>query len=272
MQTSRIAVLGAAAAIGAGALAGTNDFYVTGYGSFDISSGYVLYGARENDEPCYWTYGELNVGYGKLGSLGASLWQNSDMTGRRKDVMRRAGEWDWAAFYRNSIEIADGWKLAFDVGHLWYVYGGVKPACEQYYHTMEEWGGRIALENPFVTPYFEYFYDHKVYEGGFMQGGLRHEFELPLGFTLTPDLTIGGGDRNYNSCMYPPFDGSVAGGVTYLQLMGTLRYWFNEHFGVHARIAYVSLVNGDIRDAVDEAGGTYANDYIWGTIGVDFAF
>ena len=272
MKASRIAVVWTAAAISAGAQAGTNDFYVTGYGSFDISSGYVLYGARENNEPCYWTYGELNAGYGKVGSLGASLWQNSDMTGRRKDVMRRAGEWDWAVFGRTGIDVADGWRLALEAGHQWYVYAGVKPDYADYYHTMGEWYGRVALKNPFVTPYFEYYYDHLVYKGAFMQGGLRHEFALPLGFTLTPDLTIGGGDRNYNSCMYPPFDGSVAGGITYVQVSALLQYWFNEHFGVHARIAYVSLANGDIRDAVDEYGSPYANDHVWGTIGVDVAF
>ena len=92
MQNCKLAVFGAAAALSAGALAGTNDFYVTGYGSFDISSGYILYGARENDEPCYWTYGELSAGYGKFGSLGASVWQNTDMTMRRKDVMRMMNE------------------------------------------------------------------------------------------------------------------------------------------------------------------------------------
>ena len=272
MNASRIAVFLTASALGAGALAGTNDFYVTGYGSFDISSGYVLYGARENDEPCYWTYGELSVGYGRFGSLGASLWQNSDMTGRRKDVMRRAGEWDWAVFGRTGIDFADEWRLALEVGHQWYVYGGVKPDYVDSYHTMGEWYGRIAVENPFVTPYFEYYYDHLVYKGAFMQGGLRHEFELPFGFLLTPALTIGGGDRNYNSCMYPPFDGSVAGGITYVQVSALLQYWFNEHFGVHARVAYVSLANGDIRDAVDEYGSPYANDQVWGTIGVDVAF
>ena len=272
MQNCRLAALGAAAALSAGALAGTNDFYVTGYGSFDVSSGYVLYGARSNDEPCYWTYGELSAGYGKFGSLGASVWQNTDMTMRRKDAMRMMNEWDWTVFGRTGIDLADGWRLALEAGHVWYVYGGVKPEFVDSYHTMEEWFGRIALENPFVTPYFEYFYDHKVYEGAFMQGGLRHQFELPLGLLLTPDLTIGGGDANYNACMYPPFDGSVAGGITYVQLMGTLQYWFNDHFGVHAKVAYVSLVNGDIRDAVDECGAPYANDHVWGTIGVDVAF
>ena len=272
MHAKWLAAVLAAVGAGAGALAGTNDFYVTGYGSFDLSSGYVLYGARENDEPCYWTYGEFNAGYGKLGSLGASVWQNTDMTTRRKETMRRMNEWDWAAFLRSGVDLADGWRFAFEAGHVWYTYFGVRSEAKDYYHTMEEWYGRVALENPFVTPYFEYFYDHKVYEGAFMQGGLRRSFGLPLGLTFTPDLTVGGGDKNYNACMYPPFDGSVAGGITYVQLAGKLVYWFNDHFGVHATVAYVVLTNDDIRDAVSADGGTYANEHVWGGVGVDVAF
>ena len=272
MNAGKAAVALAAAALGAGASAGTNDFYVTGYASLDVSSGYILYGARENDEPCLWTYAEFGLGYGKLGSICAGLWQSSDLTGRRKEVMRRSAEWDWAVFYRGVLDLADGWRLAVEAGCLWYVYGGVKPAYEKYYHTMQEWGGRIALENPYLTPYFEYFYDAKVWKGAFMQGGLRHRFDLPFGFTFTPDFTVGGGDRNYKMCLYPPFDGSVSGGVSYVQVMGTLQYWFNDHVGAHAKIAFVSIADGDIRDAIDRAGGTYENDFVWGTIGVDVAF
>ena len=272
MDSRKIAVAWTAAALSAGALAGTNDFHVTGYGSFDLSSGYVLYGARENDEPCYWTYGELDFGYADWGSLGVSLWQNTDMTTRRKDSMRRMNEWDWAVFLRSGIDLADGWRFAFEVGHQWYDYHGLTAAAAPDYKTMGEWFGRVALENPYVTPYFEGYYDHLVYDGAFLQGGLRHAFALPFDLTFTPDLTVGGGSRNYNRCMYPPFDGSAPGGVTFVQVMGTLAYWFNEHFGVHARLAYVVLTDDDIRRAVSDYGDPYANQFVWGSVGVDFAF
>lgn len=272
MNAKALAAVWAAAGAGAGAFAGTNDLYVAGYGSFDLSSGYILYVARENDQPCYWTYAELDFGHRVLGALCASLWQNTDMTTRRKETMRRMNEWDWMVFYRGGIDVCDGWRVAVEAGHLWYTYFGVKSAYKDYYHTMEEWAGRVALENPYVTPYFEYYYDHQVYEGAFMQGGLRHEFSLPLGLTFTPDLTVGGGDKNYLECMYPPFDGSVAGGISFVQISGKLAYWFNEHFGVHAMIAFVTIANDDIRGGIDDYGSTYANDFVWGTVGVDFAF
>ena len=272
MKAGKKAAVWSAMLAGTSALAGTNDFTVTGYASFDVSSGYVLYGALENDEPCYWTYGELSFGYKDWVSLGVSLWQNTDTTTRRQETMRRMNEWDWAVFGRTGIDLADDWRLALEAGHVWYVYHGIRPAAADVYHTMEEWYGRVALENPFVTPYFEGYYDHQVYKGAFLQGGLRQTFDLPLGLTLTPDVTIGGGTRNYNACMYPPYDGSVAGGVTYVQLAGTLAYWFSENFGVHLKLAYAVLTDDDIRHAVDAEDGCLANEFVWGTIGVDVAF
>ena len=253
--------------------ASTNDlFTVKGYGSFDLSSGYVLYGARMNDEPCYWTYGELSLGSSPWGEIGASLWQNTDMTTRRKESLRRMNEWDWAVFWRNSLDLAEDIRLNVEVGHVWYKYHGVRPVARETYHTMEEWKSRLSLENPVLSPYFEAYYDHAVCKGAFMLGGVRHVFSLPYDLSLTLDCSCGGGSRNYNACMYPPFDGSVHGGLAYAQFAGVLSYWFNEHVGVHLMLAFDSLIDPDIRDAVSSDGGTYANDFVWGTVGLDVAF
>lgn len=272
MNVCKCAVWLIASVLGAGAFAATDDFYVTGYAAFDVSSGYVYYGARANDEPCAWTFAEFDVGYGNLGSIGCWLWQSSDLTGNRHNIMRRMAEWDWSVFYRGVFDLAQDWRVILEVGHLWYSYGGVKPIQRKYYHTMEEWGGRLTLENPYLTPYFEGFYDYKVYDGVFFNGGIRHRFELPFSLSLTPDLVVGGGNRNFYSCLYPPYDGSVAGGISYMQLMATLRYAISGNFGIHASLGYVSLIGGDLRDAVERAHSSVDNDFLWGMIGVDFAF
>lgn len=272
MTRGELAAIGVAFAAGAGAYAGTNDIQVTGYGSFDVSSGYVLYGARMNDEPCYWTYGELDVNYGKAATLGVSLWQNTDMTTRRKAEMRRMNEWDWGVFARTGFDLADDWRLEIEAGHIWYKYHGLTRAAAAAYRTMEEWYGRLSLRDPVVTPYFEGYYDHQVCKGAFLQAGLRREFGLPLGLTFMPDLSLGGGSRNYNACLYPPFDGRAGGGLAFVQFAGTLTYWFDDHFGVHAKLAWVSLVRDEIREAVSSSDGTHANDFVWGTIGVETSF
>lgn len=272
MDACKMAAVLAAACAGAGASADDDGFHVSGCGSFDVSSGYVLYGARYDDEPCGWTYGEVELGYGSWGSIGVGLWQNSDLTTRRKDEMRRMNEWDWSAFCRSGVDVADGWRCALEAGHFWYVYHGIKPVWRDAYKTSAGLYAITALENPFATPYFECYYDYRVCHGAFLQGGLRRAFDLPFGLTLTPDFTVGGGSRNYNACMYPPYDGSAGGGVSYVQLAGTLAYWFNAHFGIHLKVAYAVLTDDDVRRAVDDAGGALANDFVWGTAGVDVAF
>ena len=246
---------------------------VSGYGSFDVSSAYVLYGARMNKEPCYWTYGELNLSAEEWGSIGASLWQNTDMTCHRKDTMRRMNEWDWSAYLRKKYDITEDWRIAMEVGHTWYKYHGVKNSHESTYKTIMEVYGRLELENPYLTPHLFAAYDWRITDGTFAVAGLKRNFELPFGITFTPDLTIGGGDDRYLACMYPPWDeNAVKGGISYVQLSGKLSYWFNDHFGIHAQIAYDVIACDRIRSGIDADASDYRKQFVWGTVGVDVAF
>jgi len=246
---------------------------VSGYGSFDLSSAYVLYGGRQNKEPCYWTYVEIDINADAFGTAGASLWQNTDMTCRRKGVMRRMNEWDWTAYYRNGIDLAEGWRLSGEVGHIWYKYHGLRRAGKDAYKTMMEVYGRLELVNPYVTPYVALFHDWKITEGTFVLAGLKRDFALPYGLMFTPDFTVGGGDRRYLDNLYPPWGaGGVKSGISYVQLSGKLAFWFNEYFGVHALIAYSAIIDDKIRSGIDVDGSDYSKQFVWGNIGVDVSF
>lgn len=242
------------------------------YGSFDVSSGYVLYGALMNDEPCFWTYTEAEASFVDLFSAGISLWQNTDMTCRRKDSMRRMNEWDWSAFVRTGYDIAEGWRLQGEIGHIWYKYHGLTPAASKTYATMEEIYTRAELVNPFLVPYFTFRHDHKVTRGSFTEGGIKRAFELPAGLTLTPDITVGGGTGGYLAALYPPFDGSTGSGVSYAQIALTLSYRLTDNFGIHVKAAFSALTGDDARSAVRRDGGTYENEFVWGNAGVDWSF
>ena len=246
---------------------------VSGYGSFDVSSAYVLYGARQDKESCYWTYGELDLNADAFGTVGASLWQNTDMTCRRKDYMRRMNEWDWAGYYRNGLDIAEGWRLSGEVGNIWYKYHGLRGEGKNIYKTMMEVYGRIELNNPYLTPYAALFHDWKITHGSFFLAGLKRDFELPYGLTFTPDFTFGGGTRRYLDNLYPPWGyGNVKSGISYVQLSGKLSYWFSDHFGVHALIAYSVIVDDKIRAGIDAESSDYSKQFVWGNVGIDFAF
>ena len=246
---------------------------ISGYAAFDISSDYVLYGALQNREPCCWTYGELNLLPTSQGGAGISLWQNTDMTCRRKNTMRRMNEWDYAAYYRHRTDIADGWQLAGEAGHIWYKYHGLKHDAETIYKTMMEAYIRLELQNPFLTPYLFTAYDHQVTEGIFATFGCKRDFQLPFNLTFTPDFTAGGGDERYLACLYPPWgEGKVKSGLSYLQLAGRLSYMFNDHIGIHAQIAYAAIISRHIRSGIDDVETDYRKQFAWGPIGIDFLF
>lgn len=265
-----------AAAVAAMSVCGAEDadgkIDVNAYGSFDVSSGYVLYGALMNDEPCFWTYAGAEASFDGLFSAGISLWQNSDMTCRRKDSMRRMNEWDWSAFLRTGYDIAKNWRIIGEAGHIWYKYHGLTAAASKTYATMEEIYVRAELANPFLTPYFSFRHDHRVTHGEFLEGGLKRDFTLPAGLTLTPDATVGGGTGDYLAVLYPPFDASAGSGVSYVQFALTLSYRFNDNFGVHLKGAFSALTGDDVRSAVRRDGGTYENEFLWAAAGVDWSF
>ena len=262
------------AAVAAMTISAYAELDVSAYGSFDVSSAYVLYGARINKEPCFWTYGELNINADEAGTVGASLWQNTDITCRRKNSMRRMNEWDWTVYYRNSCSLSENWRLACEAGHIWYKYHGLQGAvAKSVYKTMMEVYGRVELQNPYATPYIFTAYDWQVTDGTFAICGLKRDIGLPLDITFTPDLSVGGGDDRYLACLYPPWsEEDMKGGVSYVQLSGKLAYWFNEHFGIHAQIAYAVTANNRIRSGIDADGSDYRKQFAWGTIGIDLSF
>lgn len=188
--------------------------------------------------------------------------------------MRRMNEWDWSAYYRNSYALAQNWRLAGEAGHIWYKYHGLQSAAAKAaYKTMMEAYGRLELQNPYAVPHFFAAYDWQVSDGTFLTFGLKRDFQLPADVTFTPDLSVGGGDDRYLACLYPPWsEQDIKGGISYVQLSGKLAYWLNEHFGIHAQIAYAAITNDRIRSGIDADGSDYRKQFVWGTVGVDVSF
>lgn len=262
---------GACACLAAGAQAA---FSVSGYGSFDVSSAYVLYGSRLNKEPCAWTYAELSATDDTWGGVFASLWQNTDLTSRRRAEMRRMNEWDWTAGARTRWAFAEDWALGLEAGHVWYKYHGLNgPAAKAAYQTMMEIFGRLELENPHLTPYLFAAYDWKVTDGTFATVGLKRACPFSCGLVLTPDFTLGGGDDRYLACLYPPWGaGRVKSGLSYVQAALKAAYPLVGPVGLHATLAYCVLVNDRIRSALHEDSSDVSGQFVWGAVGLDVSF
>ena len=251
----------------------SSDFKVTGYASIDLVSGYVYRGSVMNDEPCYWTYGELNAGYKDLFSLGTWFFQNTDMTCCRKEMFRRMNEWDFGLDARVYFELTEDWKIGCEFGHCWsFICGATDSSLGPYEDGVNVLYGIVWLENPYVTPYFTSEYEYSTEHVGAMSGGMRHTFDLPWGFTLTPDASLGGGTAGYNAMFYPPFDGSVDTGITYVRAGAELAYWFNAHFAIRVTLDYSVLLDDTIRKGCETYGRPYKRDFLCGSIGVCVAF
>ena len=251
----------------------TSPFGIHGYGTFDVLSGYEFRGALLNDEPVYWTYGELYAACADLVSIGGWVFQNTDMTCRRKDEARRMNEWDFAANARISPELAKGWRLGLEAGHCWCCMHGLRgESAKIYTRPATEIYAILGLENPYVTPYCTCEYGYDAFEGAAFSFGLKRTFALPLGLELVPKVCAGGSSTGYNAVLYPPFDDSVGTGLTFVQVDVELNYWVTEYFGVRAQASFSVVIDPDIRDAIDDCGGTYRNEFVCGGLGVVFAF
>lgn len=248
-------------------------FAVHGYGSFDVLSGYEFRGALLNDEPVYWTYGELYATCADLASIGGWVAQSTDMTCRRKTEMRRMNEWDFAANARFRPELAEGWRLGLEVGHCWCCMHGLRgESADAYTRPATEIYAFLWLENPYVIPYATCEYGYDAFEGAAFSFGLRRAFVLPFGLELTPKVCAGGSNAGYNAMLYPPFDGSIGTGLAFVQVGAELNYWVTDWFGVRAQANFTVIVDPDLRDAIDACGHPYRNEFVCGGLGVVFAF
>ena len=253
--------------------ADASPFGIHGYGTFDVLSGYEFRGALLNDEPVYWTYGELCAAYADVVSIGGWISQSTDMTCRRKAEARRMNEWDFAVNARFCPELAEGWTLGLEAGHCWCCMHGLRgEAARAYSRPATEIYAILWLENPYAVPYATCEYGYDAFEGTAFSFGLRRAFALPLGLELVPKVCAGGSDAGYNATLYPPLDDSVGTGLAFVQVGAELNYWVTENFGVRAQASFSAVIDPDIRDAIDACGHPYRNEFVCGGLGVVFAF
>ena len=73
----------------------------------DVTSGYLLYGALMNSQPCIQSGVETGASYDALGRFGVGAWSNSDLTGRRHTFGKAFNENDFYLHYGRAFEITE---------------------------------------------------------------------------------------------------------------------------------------------------------------------
>jgi len=156
-------------------------------------------------------------------SLGFYVWQNYDLTNRRRhDGLR--GEWNetdynvhlgYAAWTSDDEEYA----LNLEFGHEWYTYDAHGhwddgSAKRKDYPTTYEFYLKGEFENPLVTPYAQASWDYLRNHGMYFELGVKKEKTLSDLFDSENDLmsqlalfgdwNVGGGSKRYLTYLYAP--------------------------------------------------------------------
>ncbi len=255
-----------------------------GFGNYGMYSGYQLYGSMVNSEPTLQGYAEVNASVTiddlDLGYLGVGVWSNTDLTDKRRRSYGKAfNEWDFNIHYGRTFWFDDDqtWGLDYRTSVVWYYY-----PHRRHEHmwgktdTTMDWNHSFALKNPFVVPFFDWVHEYHENNADLLQFGLKRDCEVADGFTLTPSVTFVYRDHRYNWC-FPTagFTEFHNGGLATVKIMLEGNYWFSDHFGLFAKVAFCSTIDRDLRDAAEHGSGAdYGKykDFAWGGVGVTFRF
>ena len=260
----------------------------------DYFSAFVWRNAIQNDrqvmQPCVWAdYTGLDPFW-----FGFSIWQNYDLTDRRRDVYKHAqNETDYnlhvgATVWANGAEDeSEAMSLDLEIGHEWYTYQGVRREEKSGYCDTRELYLKATFNNPLVGVYGQaswMYDDFGDYQSGFhYELGFNKEVELVEDkLTLGADWNVNFGDRNYLSflfgdvhCAYDDEDELVDsdrpfgfGGTT---VKVYLNWAITDWMTLGGTVAYTGVLNGPVRDQLDEDGG-YHRDYCWGGLSLKFKF
>lgn len=261
---------------------------------FDIAvfSAYVwrnqVYNDRPVAQPCVWAdFTAFDPFY-----LGFYVWQNYDLTNRRREEMR--GEWNetdynihlGATVWSNEDETM---SLTLEVGHEWFV-NNVKKDYEKDYSSTCEIYVKAEFENPFVVPYGTISHVYRYLDATHYELGLKRDFilleEMPVGDSLTLGLdwnvNFGSGKcldylygvgRGYDA-HEDDFTCGNKDGIGGTTLKAILTWQICDCFSVGGVIAYTSLLNESIREGYRDCGwyGNYKDDFVWGGFQANLSF
>jgi len=241
--------------------------------TLDYYSAYVWRGIICNDRPVWQPGATISYSAGDYGTLSANVWQNWNASDRNGHV--HAGgldESDYTLSYTKDVG-----PVSLEAGHIWYTFpcpNGSYQGSSEYAHSTEEFYAGAALNNSYVTPYIRSYADYNIVKGFYNQVGLRKSVTLTDRLTLNGDANLGLVDKNYVD-QYDSDGHTMTPGWWDGNLSAGLMYALTDHVSVGAKLAWMSLLNGEARDKVND-GSTNTNfgktDTLWGGLNLAASF
>jgi len=244
---------------------------------YDFNSAYVWYNAVQNDQmvmqPCVWA----DIAYFEPFWLGASVWQNYNLTDRLAAVYRDGlSENDYGVFGGATLWSTEDATYAVwtEVTHDWFTFSGVRDGCECYTPDTRDLRAQVRFDNPFLDVYGTVVWMYR--EFGLAQRGFLYETGLNKKVGIVSDLSAGAdwnvnfGDQACLSNLYGAGDTGIGGTTVKLYLVWQVTEWMS----LGCTVAYTGVLNGNARQALadtegywgDGSGDSYPRDLLWGGI------
>jgi len=239
--------------------------------TLDFYSAYVWRGNVINDRPVWQPGATASYLTGDYGTLSANVWANFDATHRAGHTTAAGlNEIDYTLSYTKDVG-----PFSLEAGHIWYTFpklGGKTAAGEDNYFasTREIYGG-VAYNNDIVTPFAKMYGDYAEVNGLYATTGLRKSVSLTDQLTLGGEASIGSGNAHYMEYYFGGVDSGIADG----DLSVSLTYALTDHVSVGAKLAWMSVLDSDARDAINNsANGLYfgKTDTLWGGLNLAASF
>ncbi|HRR34252.1 MAG TPA: hypothetical protein P5026_09155 [Kiritimatiellia bacterium] len=219
----------------------------------DLYSAYVWRGMVLNDEPVLQPGASASLPLGGYGSVGVSVWGNMDLTDRNGCVHGGGlNELDYTLSY-----VIDTGPVSWEAGHIWYTFPVVNLGSTKEVYLS------VSYNSEMVTPFASLTYDYDAVEGFYANVGLSKEWSLTDPLTLGAEVSLGAGDSDYMA-----YVGADNAGLMDFNVAVYASYSVTDNVSVGARLAWVSLVDRDARDAK----AYWDKDLLWGGINFAVAF
>ena len=228
-----------------------------------VTSGYAWRGTVLNDEPCFQP--SFTV---RAADLSFSAWGTWDMT----DVSGSSDRARIDTTFDFSHQVAG---QVFSLGLVAYLYhddpeAGVADTVEVYLG--------YALDVP-LLPALTVYYDFEKIEGAYASFALGHSFELAKWLALDVGVAIGAADKEYTNARFSFPADEDAGVPAYVPDKSPLidfsavisaPLMFGDNFAIIPGVKYMTLLDSDIIDAVEAAGGD--ESLVSGSLALAFYF
>ncbi len=223
--------------------------------ALDLYSAYVWRGLVVNDRPVWQPGVTVKYATDDYGTFSGNVWGNFDMTDRKGNTkFGGINEIDYTLSYSKEVG-----PVSLSVGHIWYTFPSVTDSA--YYPSTREVYATAQYNNDIVNPFVKVYYDYAVMDGAYANVGLNKTVNISDQFSVGSEISLGAGSSGYMGYL-----GTSDAGLMDFNAALFASYAITDHITVGPRLAWMSLVDSDARNSVED------QEILWGGVNLTASF